>query len=435
MKNIARHTKQLVDEFIRLFNGLTEHSVIRVLQGLASLLQKFVNIYRDAPQDAQKGLRTQVNALLDKLKVQNNCGKSSKDICNFVSISTFLQHTFLKKGRRGFSTYNRAGKKRTIGNSISTLATYVYQLVPAQRFASERNKLFTELEIDDLRLFAQSYPYSIATLIRLIRYLQSGNIVMQPLDFNDPSLKRGQTRTMVSIPPADFLENLPLLARNEKVGILLGLASLRDAENAFLKTPNVFLDSPIPGLQIFGKGEKERFVLLEVFPLLLETLRQEVDRNELHVISKSSGQGYTPDGIATVIKKATENLKAPSINPHFLRHICVTLLLLLGVPLRDVKAIVGHAHEKTTIQEYHYGQAYHAYRILSQSTLYERLFKILPQAISIKEAAQVLRVCDRDMQYLCKQGKIRASKNKGQWYIYESDLLAYCLRRNEICCL
>jgi len=218
----------------------------------------------------------------------------------------------------------------------------------------------------------------------------------------------------------------------------LGSGLLRDSEIAGLKRTDIVLKSTRPGMNITGKGSKERFVPFEYFPTLHGVLIAEISKfgNNSYIVHKSNGEPYTRSGIAKLFIRGSEKLGLNNMNPHFLsRHVGISQLLLNGVPLKIVSKIAGHAHPATTVKEYFHGQAYLAYRILKGSHLYNDLFSATLSHVSVKDAAERLEVGVRNAQYLCKNGELKATKNMGDWLICESDIFEYILRRDGICCL
>jgi hypothetical protein len=276
----------------------------------------------------------------------------------------------------------------------------------------------------DFKDFKESFPSSMRTFLDMMKTAQSCRWIETPVDLEDPSLRCHRTRKPILFIPPDLSEKFDSLTPKEKRSILLGLACSRESEVATNKTSDIYLDSAMAGMDIVGKGEKKRFVEFRFFPLLEENLRQTMDFSNIFTVGKTEHAGYTRGGAGKMMRKAAEKIGSSPSNPQFLRHLGVTVLLLLGVSLRDVKGVTGHAHEKTPVQEYFFGQAYLALKVLENSQTYTRLFGS-PWQPMIKEASQVLRIGIREMQYLCKRGKIKALKIKGKWFIEASDLMDY----------
>ena len=423
IKNIAIIIKKYFNQLRLINNGITD-----ALVNLAQLLNEIAVIYSEQPIDIQKNLRSLVSEMFIRLESCNATQPWNKNIANFHNITTFLNHSLSKRQRSNYVSRKPSKKKRHSGCSISTLSTYAFQLIPAYNYALEQNKLFEKLDINDLRLFTDRFPSSMGTLIRLLLFLQKNGIKLSVTDFDDPSLHPSRTRKLLSFPDLDLNSILMQLNDNEVIAILLGLATLRESEIARISFDNVTSKSTLPGISIIGKGEKERFIPLAYFPLLAKMLLDNVD-NGNSFLSRLSNKRYSARGMAYFIKKAFKKLDL-SLNPQFLRHITIMMLSLLGVPLAYIKAIAGHSDEKTTIQDYNHIQAYQAYHTLHSSKLYSDLFDCKPEELSIAEAASMLGVGLRNVQYLCKKGKIGAVKKNGDWTIREVDILEYKLYKD-----
>ena len=52
------------------------------------------------------------------------------------------------------------------------------------------------------------------------------------------------------------------------------------------------------------------------------------------------------------LKKFLKDNNLPIVSVHSLRHTCITLQILAGVPLRQVSARAGHANQSTTANIY-----------------------------------------------------------------------------------
>ena len=394
---------------------ISENAVTKAAYLLRKLLQQIVRTHEEANKIKQKQLRDRAYRLFHRIKTQ----KIETEIANynFFAVTEFLRGKFSRKGRRG--------------RALSSINTYFIQLLGASKFANEMGKKFIDLSIEDLRVFVKKYPSSIRILKELIRAHQSETTADNTnIDFEDPSLLRKKNRQPVSIFFLDTSnQGYQDLSKNERLVLILAAELfMRESEIARLKAKDIILDSPLPGLNVVGKGVKKRFV-----PLIYSSVAYDLIKNSIpsgdddYLVCKSNGNRYSKRGINSICVRALGKMGLPGTHIHFLRHIGITKAILSGQPLKDVSAMAGHAHKKTTIEEYFHAQAYCILNFFKKQNILNFLFDFNPKLLSTKEAAEMLQIGIRNMQLIAKNEKIKTYKVKGQWLFIESDLLSHKL--------
>jgi len=346
------HFSKISTEINSLISG---NAITKAAYLLRKQLQQIVRAHEEADKVKQKQLRYRAYRLFHKIKAQ----KIETDTANynFFAVIEFLLGKFSRKGRRG--------------RALSSINTYFVQLLGASEFANEMGKKFIELSIEDLRVFAKGYPSSIRILKEFIRAHQikapADNI---NIDLEDPSLLRKKNKQPVSIFFLDtFGQRYQDLSKNERLVLILAAELfMRESEIARLRARDIILDSPLPGLNVVGKGIKKRFV-----PLIYSSVAYDLIKNcipsgsEDYLVCKSNGNRYSKRGINSVCVRALGNMGLPSTHIHFLRHIGITKAILSGQPLKDVSAMAGHSHRKTTIEEYFHAQVYCVLKALEKN--------------------------------------------------------------------
>jgi site-specific recombinase XerD len=150
--------------------------------------------------------------------------------------------------------------------------------------------------------------------------------------------------------------------------VLMWRAGLRVGEVVNLKTDDILL-SPRDGrparLRVYGKGQKERIVLLttDAFAVLTTWLQERPTSDCPHIFLNARGRPLTVNGIEWLLRGYGKQANIP-LTPHQLRHTYARQLTEAGMPLPSLSKLMGHADVSTT-QLYTAGadpelsQAYH----------------------------------------------------------------------------
>lgn len=141
--------------------------------------------------------------------------------------------------------------------------------------------------------------------------------------------------------------------RNHAIIMSMVGAGLRKQEVIDLSVNNVNIQARSGSITIIGKGSKERVVPLNSdtrssFSNWL-TVR---DKYEHHVSKyfflTKNNQIMTKDTITYIVREIAEKAGIKNVSPHTLRHTFAKRLIDQGVPLTEIKKLLGHASLETT---------------------------------------------------------------------------------------
>lgn len=150
--------------------------------------------------------------------------------------------------------------------------------------------------------------------------------------------------------------------RNRIIILLLATTGMRRAELVSIKLGQFKRTHGKDVIEIKGKGDKERMVVISTtIKVLIDNYiemrgltYQNRDRYLLASHTSNSDhfdkEGITPQTIYRVVKSVAEKagVDAEDISPHSLRHTFVTEALDMGYRFEDVADMVGHADTSTT---------------------------------------------------------------------------------------
>ena len=152
-----------------------------------------------------------------------------------------------------------------------------------------------------------------------------------------------------------FDRSLPGPARNYVIVEVLYGCGLRVSELVNLKLSNIYAEEQM--LQIFGKGDKERWVpinpralkLMQDYILTLRSHLPIVPGEEKYVFLNLRGHHLSRVAVFQFIKEAVEKAGIhKNVSPHSLRHSFATELVQNGADLRAVQEMLGHESLSTT---------------------------------------------------------------------------------------
>jgi site-specific recombinase XerD len=132
-----------------------------------------------------------------------------------------------------------------------------------------------------------------------------------------------------------------MLRAGLRVGEIVSLTS-----NALLAAPNG--EQPAR-LRVYGKGQKERIVLLtaDAYAILQAWLEIRPDSEHNTVFLNERGQPLTANGIQWLLRGYGQQLGLP-VTPHQLRHTYARQLTEAGMPLPSLSQLMGHSEISTT---------------------------------------------------------------------------------------
>ena len=152
-----------------------------------------------------------------------------------------------------------------------------------------------------------------------------------------------------------FDRSLPGPARNYVIVEVLYGCGLRVSELVNLKLSNIYAEEQM--IQIFGKGDKERWVpinpralkLMQDYILTLRSHLPIVPGEEKYVFLNLRGHHLSRVAVFQFIKEAVEKAGIhKTVSPHSLRHSFATELVQNGADLRAVQEMLGHESLSTT---------------------------------------------------------------------------------------
>ena len=152
-----------------------------------------------------------------------------------------------------------------------------------------------------------------------------------------------------------FDRSLPGPARNYVIVEVLYGCGLRVSELVNLKLSNIYAEEQM--LQIFGKGDKERWVpinpralkLMQDYILTLRSHLPIVPGEDKYVFLNLRGHHLSRVAVFQFIKEAVEKAGIhKTVSPHSLRHSFATELVQNGADLRAVQEMLGHESLSTT---------------------------------------------------------------------------------------
>ena len=231
----------------------------------------------------------------------------------------------------------------------------------------------TYSKIREYVLFIQKFNYTRTTLARKISAIRSFYKYLyreRAVEINPASALRIPKRSK-SLPK--FLTELeieqilntidistPAGFRNKTILELLYATGMRISELSSLNFENLNLEND--EIKVFGKGAKERIVLIshrakDILETYIKTVRPIITKEkdlsnplpEDAVFVNNTGFRLQPQSVRLAIKDVTEKLHFPkNVTPHVFRHSFATKLLEKGADLRIVQELLGHASISNT---------------------------------------------------------------------------------------
>ncbi len=236
------------------------------------------------------------------------------------------------------------------------------------RFLAHIGKPLTAVTLVDLQSYADSLaadlaPASQARMLAAVKSLLSFAHTTGYLPYNPGRglrLPGVRGRLAERIPSEEDV--LSLLAhepnrRNHALIRLLYAAGLRLSEACALRWRDVQPRGDVGQVTVWGKGEKERAVLLtEGTWRELMGLRPADVQPDAPVFRSRQGHPLSPTQAWRVVKAAAQRAglaSAPAFSPHWLRHAHASHALDRGAPISLVREGLGHASLATTSRYTH----------------------------------------------------------------------------------
>lgn len=137
-------------------------------------------------------------------------------------------------------------------------------------------------------------------------------------------------------------------ARDKAVVCFLLSTGCRVAEAVSLNKDDIDFQSK--EVKVLGKGNKERTVFLDdvASAMLFRYFADRNDHDEALFSSRSSPR-LTADGLRQMLKRIEAKSGVENIHPHRFRRTLATSLARKGMPVQEIKEILGHEKIETTM--------------------------------------------------------------------------------------
>lgn len=223
--------------------------------------------------------------------------------------------------------------------------------------------------IREYLLYIQQFNYSKTTTARKIasirtfyRFLYRERVVESNPALGVHSPKRGKTlpNFLTESEIDKVLNNIkmdsPAGYRNRTILELLYATGMRISELSGLNFENLNLEEN--EIKVFGKGSKERIVLVSdrakgFLETYIKTVRYLIFKDEPSsdspIFINKTGYRLQPQSVRLAIKEVVEKIELPKhVTPHVFRHSFATKLLENGADLRIVQELLGHSSISNT---------------------------------------------------------------------------------------
>lgn len=272
-----------------------------------------------------------------------------------------------RRNLRDFEAWLRL-EKGLAGNSVQA---YLRDARHLAEFFSERNvdpeRVTLEdlqqllLQINDLGIAPTSQRRMISGWRMFFKHLVVEDAIREnPADLLDLPLRPEHlpdvlTDEDITKIQDTFNKSLPDQYRNNVIVEVLYGCGLRVSELVNLKLSNIYVDEQM--LQIFGKGNKERWVpinphALEMLATYIHTVRSHITpklHEEKYVFLNRRGTHLSRNYVFMFLQQAVRNAGIEKhVSPHSLRHSFATELVENGADLRAVQEMLGHESISTT---------------------------------------------------------------------------------------
>lgn len=267
---------------------------------------------------------------------------------------------------KGFENYLKLEKNF----SSHTVRAYCADVLCFLIWAAEKNvdeidaKKFSEYLyfISNMNYTKKTVARKIASIRAFYKFLYN----MEIIDYNPTDTTKGPKlpKTLPDFLTEDEIEqiltnvkiNTPAGFRNRVIFELLWVSGMRISELSGLNYEDLNLEQN--EIRVFGKGAKERIVLI---PDRTKNLLLNYINNVSDMICKTSHQGEAPlfinnngyrlqnQTIRKVLKTVVDSIQlSKHVTPHVFRHSFATKLIENGADLRIVQELLGHSSISNT---------------------------------------------------------------------------------------
>lgn len=250
-------------------------------------------------------------------------------------------------------------RKRVEGRSESTIRQYslhlrrmlqyinkpVKDITGAELFAYiamyKKNRCVSSVYLDNIRLVCSSF----------FGWLNNkGYIGKNPAAGLDPIKTEKRIKKPLSDIELETLRRKCVLERDIALVEFLYSTGVRVSELAALNRQDIDFENM--RAIVYGKGAKERETYLTAAACmhLKEYLDSRTDGNEaLFVGMKAPHERLTVSGVEEILRKLGKRTGISKVHPHRFRRTMATNILNKGMPIEEVKEILGHVKLDTTM--------------------------------------------------------------------------------------
>lgn len=177
-----------------------------------------------------------------------------------------------------------------------------------------------------------------------------GYIAKNPAASLDPIKKEKRIKKPLSDTELEMLRRKCVLERDIALVEFLYSTGVRVSELAALNKQDIDFENM--RAVVYGKGAKERETYLTAAACmhLKEYLYSRTDDNEaLFVGMKAPHERLTVSGVEEILRKLGKRTGISKVHPHRFRRTMATNILNKGMPIEEVKEILGHVKLDTTM--------------------------------------------------------------------------------------
>lgn len=224
--------------------------------------------------------------------------------------------------------------------------------------------------IREYLLYIQQFNYTKTTIARKIaslrtfyRFLYRERVIETNPALGVHSPKKGKslpeflTETEIEQVLNNIKMDSPAGYRNRTILELLYATGMRVSELSNLNFENLNLEEN--EIKVFGKGSKERIVLISqraknFLETYIKTVRYLIFKSENQtsnepVFINKEGYRLQPQSVRLAVKDVMEKIELPKhVTPHVFRHSFATKMLENGADLRIVQELLGHSSISNT---------------------------------------------------------------------------------------
>ena len=249
-------------------------------------------------------------------------------------------------------------RKSAAGLSQRSIDQYQYHISRLLGYYNRRVQDITEQDIYDyIRLFKECRNASNCYLSVMRRIFSSffgwlcrkGFMIKNPVEGVDTIKVEKKVRKEFSYSELEKLRNACSNKRDRAIIEFMFSTGVRVGELVKLKKDDINLTDR--KAVVYGKGAKEREVYLTETAILYlsDYLSSRSDNSNILFPSLKGCQQLKPAGVQNLYRKLGQKTGIQNVHPHRMRRTTATHLLNAGMPIEEVKLILGHEKMDTTL--------------------------------------------------------------------------------------